>query len=169
MKFIKKSDLAYRNGYLVDSEGNVHQPDQKIVRDLNELEIKLQRAVYLEEQKKKFVPADIEGKDFKPVSQHDIKASFNIKTPLLDKEIENAMAIMDEIDEANAVRKVQEWVESHKELVTFMTDDEFIESDCTERFDLPGLGDPLDLTLNEVVSTLAAVNGYVAKEDDDKE
>lgn len=169
MKFIKKSDLSYRNGYLVDAEGNVHQPDQKVVHDLNELEIELQRAAYLEAQKSKFVPADIEGKDFKPVSQHEYKAKFDVKTPLLDKEIENSMALMDEIDKANVVTKVQQWIEDHEKLVTFLTNDEFIESGCTERFDLPSFGDPLELTLNEVVSTLAAINGYDVKKDDDKE
>lgn len=168
MKFIAKSDLTYQNGYLVDSEGNVHQPAERIVKTLNELEVEMQRAAYLRDQKEKFSPADVEGKDFKPLSEHEIKVSFEIKTPLIDKEIENAMDIMAEIDRANALGKTKAWLEDHKELIEFLAADKFIESDCTVKFDLDGFGDPLKITVDDLVAALLAKYGYTPG-DDEKE
>lgn len=160
MKFIAKSDLTYQNGYLVDSEGNVHQPIERIVKTLNELEVEMQRAVYLREQKEKFSPADIEGKDFEPLSEHEIDVDFEVKTPLIDKEIESAMNLMAEIDRANALGKIKAWIKDHTDLIEFLAEDKFIESDCTVKFDLAGFGDPLKLTVDELVATLLAKYGY---------
>lgn len=156
MKFVKKSDLQFEDGYLIDEEGNVHMPERSVVEAYNELETMVQRSAYLAVQKEVYVAADVTGENFERASALGLTAPrFHIDTPVLDEEIAQAERLMRDIERANLGDKCNAWGEEHAALYSFVKGERFIETEeAVPPFDGPCLGNPLELTVDVLARTI---------------
>lgn len=155
MKLYKKSDLSFKNGMLVDGDGNVVAPIPAIVKMANELETELQKATYV-----KSLP------DVVPPSAPFVRKSigdklpvneFMCETPHMDKRIKDTCAIMDEIDSANTCDKINDAMRTrYAELLQWANDDTVIGTDgVLVLFDTPTMGDPLEWNAENVQDFIA--------------
>lgn len=146
-KFMRKDKLNYKNGYLVNKKNKVCQPDPVIVHQLNSLDRLCQYAdkVFTNGVATKIISDVVNEDDFEFESEHANYIKVSADTPLLNEKIENTKAIMKEIDEKEKADTISELIDMYKEAVEFITNDSFIVSNATARFDLPFIGDPIDV------------------------
>ena len=159
MKMHKKSDLTLVNGMLVTKDGDVVMPDLRVVRQANELETLLQKADYLAAQPSATPIPSLDG--FKRQSVRDTGAEFTVKTPMMDQKAEEAMAIMDELDDIETCEKANAMLDEFSDLLRFVRDDVVL--DCGEGvpycFDMPTIGSVLELTEQGMVDVIALACG----------
>lgn len=155
MKLYKKSDLTFKNGMLVDGEGNVVAPIPAIAKMANELETCLQKAEYAKGMPEVAeAPAPFHRKsigDELPVKE------FTCETPLMDKRVEDTLALMDEIDTASTCDKINEVMRTrYAELLQWAADDAVVGTEGTlVLFDTPTMGNPLEWTAENVQDFIA--------------
>lgn len=168
MKVFKKSELTLVDGLFVTPDNEIVCLDSDIVDLANELETKYQKALYLKEQPEAQPMPTLNG--FKRESVNKIEL-FTIETPLNDKHNKEVIALMDEIDDAQLGRQMNDMLESMFELVMFVRNDTVVSLDAgvVHRFDTPKLGNPLDWTEDTVVKAVAKIHGCTVDEDEDGE
>lgn len=160
MKFMKKEKLTYKNGYLINEKGKIVMPDYDVVYQFNKLEVEFQRALYLKAQPKAVAAPSMEG--WEKVSEHDVDVEdmFFAETPTLDKKIEESIALMDDIDAANKVDKLQVIAAGYPKVIEFINSKEIIVYDDNEyRFDLATLGNPLEFTIEKFRRVVSVIGG----------
>lgn len=146
MKMYKKTECEYKNGYIVHGD-EVVAVDNEVVRMLNQLDTDVQRARFGLDRVK---PQEIE--EFVPESEHQVTAVVKAETPKLDEFAETALAIMEEVDAANKAEAVTDYLAHIQKALVFARDEEIVEcSQFTQlRFDLPVIGNPLDLDVHMI-------------------
>ena len=153
MKMIEKKDCEYRGGYIVH-DGEVVGIDPAIVTRLNAVETELQRNRFCKAEGKvvPVEPAEFERKSEHGVTMPHVKA----ETPELDKMAEQALKIMDEIDDDNRAAEINGYFARLKDVFAFIDDDCIVSTatDALPRFDLPTLGNPLELTVDKVAKAI---------------
>lgn len=162
MKFMKKEKLTYKNGYLINEKGKIVMPDYDVVYQFNKLEVEFQRALYLKAQPKAVAAPSMEG--WEKVSEHDVDVEdmFFAETPTLDKKIEESIALMDDIDAANKVDKLQVIAAGYPKVIEFINSKEIIMRDDNEyqyHFDLATLGNPLEFTIEKFRKVVSIIGG----------
>ena len=168
MKMYKKSDLSLVNGLLVTTDGDVVSVNPAIVHQANELETLAQKIAYLKGQPKATPMPSLDG--FERVS--DQKGhEFVAETPIIDIETAKTLAMMDELDDMNAAQQANEMLGQFTDLLQFVDNDYVLDCGCpTDKFDMPLLGNVLELTEDEVIEVIGEANGIdVEKEEDDEE
>lgn len=156
MKMFKKNKLEYRNGYIVTKKkGKIVNVDNEVVDLLNQLEEDIQRAMY---EKTTRVECN-EVKEFKRSSCYDIELGYEVETPTLDAMAEKALKIMEELDDSFNASQAEARLESIKPVVQFINDDFVVscEQATQHRFDLPIIGNPLDLNLEELITLVGTI------------
>lgn len=159
MKMYDKYALEYINGYLVTHDGDVVNIDNEIVDLANKIETDLQRARYINDQPEQ-VPGDYACENFNRKSEHDIPMKFVAETPILDKKIEEAIDMMDEIDTLNHIEEFKMYIAGIDPLVKFVRDGFIVETAQEYRlhkFDLPTLGNPLEWDLEMLFHTVEEI------------
>lgn len=157
MKMYKKSELTLVDGLLISKDGDIVLPDVRVIDQANDLETLVQKTAYLMGQPEATPMPSLDG--FKRSSIKD-EVVFTASTPIMDKKIDEAMAIMDEIDDMATVEKANELIDKFKALLRFVSRDFVI--DCGNKlycFDTPTLGSILDLTKDDVVDAIAYACG----------
>jgi hypothetical protein len=141
-KMIEKKDCEYKGGYIVH-EGQVVNVDNEIVDLFNKLEEDVQRAEF--EAGEENIELKPKRKFARKTERGDVYPSIEADTPTIDKKIEEAKAIMDEIDATEVADKINRYFKSIHPLVLFVNDDFVIECEqgIQHRFDLPTIGNPL--------------------------
>jgi hypothetical protein len=160
MKFMKKEKLVYKNGYLMNEKGKIVMPDYDVVYQFNNLEEEFQRALYLKAQPKAVAAPSMEG--WEKVSERDVDVEdmFFAETPTLDKKIKESIALMDDIDAANKVDKLQAIAAEYPKVIEFINSKEIIVYDDREyRFDLAMLGNPLEFTVEKFRRVVSVIGG----------
>lgn len=160
MKFMKKDMLVYKNGYLMNKKGKIVMPDYDVVYKFNNLEEEFQKALYLKAQPKAVSAPSMEG--WEKVSEHDVDVEdmFFAETPTLDKKIEESIALMDDIDAANKVDKLQAIAAEYPEVIEFINSKEIIVyEDSGYRFDMATLGNPLEFTIEKFRKVVSVIGG----------
>lgn len=151
MKIYKKSELEYKNGYLVKDD-EIVQVDNEVVDLLNMLDTHVQRAEH-EAGKKKCYECfkEVIEDEFVPQSEYFLPV-IEVNTPLLDSEVDKTMAIMEELDDKEKCRLVNEHLNGYRPVVLFCKDDTVVSFDqpTQHRFDLSRLGNPLELTAEDI-------------------
>ena len=142
MKIYKKEELTYKNGYLIDGEGNVVPVDNEVVDLFNKVETDYQQALYAKTHKFQLP----EFEPFKRESEFDnIRPVFEVDTPKLEEEFANALEMMDELDELEKADKINRYIDGIMPVISFIVDDSVVacEASTPHRFDLPTIGSPL--------------------------
>lgn len=172
MKAYKKNELELIDGMLIHKEsGDVVAVDNTVVDLANELETRVQKAMFLETQPKFCAGPDLD--EFKRKSVNDINL-FTCDTPLMDKKIEDALAFMDELDDIETTEKLNDAVHGFFDLIMFVRLDTVISLDSQDsihRFDTPTLGNPLEWDEDKITSAIAEYHGvkYVGRNDEQSE
>ena len=146
MKIYKKSECKYEDGYIT-CKGRIVQVDNEIVDLINKLEDDVQLAKHnrLCESLTSAVP---------PLPKFGRKTEFGqiypmvvADTPELDDAVGKAERIMDEIDEMARADKANEYFAGIKPLFLFVNTKTIVscDQDVQHRFDLPTVGNPLEL------------------------
>lgn len=144
MKMFNKAECEYKSGYIV-CNGEVVCIDNEIVDLFNKLDVDVQRARY-EAQSCAGVAAPAD--EFRPCSEHGaVYPVIEVETPELDKMTDRTMKMMDEIDTMANATKANEYIAGILPLCRFVGDDFIVsaEHSTQHRFDLPAVGNPLEL------------------------
>lgn len=165
MKMYQKSDLTLNHGLLVSKDGDIILPDPRIVHQANELEDMAQKAAYLMAQPEATPMPSLDG--FKRVSIDDSESrKFEVSTPVMDAKADEAMKLMDEIDDKATANKANSMIDHFEPLLDFVSQDFVI--DCGNqlyKFDTPVLGNVLELTEADVIKVIAYVCGMTEEGD----
>lgn len=152
-KFYSKSDLTFKSGYVVNSDGDVVALPKGVARQLNEIEEMVQRAKWVAEHE----APEAEKEEFVRKSAFKSAPVITVDTPLLDQKIEEAVRLHEEIERQLCADKMSEIIKGFKEAFAFCDEDDFVEGSEVIRLDLPTLGDPLKLTANELASHIGGM------------
>lgn len=158
-KYVKKSKLEFKNGSIV-KKSTVVAVDLAIVSQYNRLEELLQRAVYLGEQPDYQPRPSLDGFEF--VSIKDL-GKFDVEkpeTPAIDKKLEEAMQFYEEVESLHKVDGINEVVQQFHALLEFCDNDEVLIGTgdvAVQMFDGFMLGNPLELTVDKVMSAIKLV------------
>lgn len=160
MKMINKSELEYKNGFIVNGD-EIIAVDPYIVRQANALEEMVQKRRWLNDQPQACSGPNLSS--FERESELDVLPHWEAETPLMDKKIEDSLKLMEELDEMNMVNLVNEKIfDDLKQLVEFANNEYVIDRSvlcAPEQFDLPTLGNPLELTADQVSKYVAEAYG----------
>ena len=161
MKFVKKSDLTYREGYLVNSEGNIMDVPTSVVWGLNHLETLEQKAAYARSKKQTIE----EPKEFQFLNEHDIaEIKFNVDTPHIDAKIAQSLGIIEEVKAMGAIKEMERIADLVMSALRWVHNESFVSEEADtyqDRFNLATIGNPLNLTLDECITIIA---DYVSAE-----
>lgn len=170
MKMYEKSSLFLLDGVFVAADGTIVVPAPEVVNQANELETLIQEAVYLMKQPNAAPVPSLSGFERKSVFKIE-KEYFSTETPMLDKKAKEAMALMDELDDATRATDINNHIQHFSDIVRFAGADRIVcfeDDDCFNRFDTPVLGDPLKLSVDDVIDKIAFIHGVVAVEENGK-
>lgn len=168
MKMYKKSDVTLNHGLLVSKDGDIILPDPRIVQQANNLETMVQKVAYLSFQPKATPAPSLDG--FERESIDDSKSrKFEVSTPVMDAKADEAMKLMDEIDDVTTANAANAMLDDFKELLDFVTQDFVIDcGDQLYKFDTPTLGNVLELTEADVIDEVAYACGMTKKDEGTK-
>ena len=167
MKMYKKSDLTIIDGMLVNGDGDIINVSYKVVNQANELETLVQKATFLAAQPKATPMPSLDG--FVRTSSKEAQR-FSAETPTMDAKAEEALTIMDELDDVATASQGNAMLDHFSDLIEFAKVDYVIDYGCGKllTFDTPTLGCPLDLTPDDVMKAVAFVCG-MTKDDEDED
>ena len=156
MKLYKKCDLKFENNRIIhETEDGIEQigvPDQVFIL-LNTMEQRAQMAEYILSQDK---PAPIPSyKGFERKHARGMALKLKACTPLLDAKVEEAEDLIEELRQTREAEDVTKQLEYLAPLIRWIADEYIVEGDNYDRFDLPRLGNPLELTNQDIVEVLA--------------
>lgn len=165
MKMYKKSDLTLNHGLLVSKDGDIILPDYRIVQQANALEDMVQETAYLMAQPEATPMPSLDGFERRSIDDSESR-KFTVDTPIMDAKSDEAMKLMDEIDDMATANKANAMIDNFKSLLDFVTQDFVV--DCGNqlyKFDTPTLGNVLELTEADVIKAIAYVCGMAEEGD----
>jgi len=151
MKIYKKEVCMYVDGYIVCGDEVVGVPTA-IIHQLNKLETDMQKAEHRRANK-------IELKAPEPfVRKHEGKSHIVVTpdTPVLDEAVDKAMKLMDDIETVEAASAVNDYLADLESAIEWIQSPNVVSSDTVlvEKFDLPTLGNPLELDEEDIVEAV---------------
>lgn len=161
MKIYKKSALTMIDGAMVTADGDVVMPAGNVVVQANALDLAVQKAKFIQAQPKAAPMPTLDG--FERKSSLDAGIRLEVKTPALDARCEDALAIMDEIDNLEKADQINSDLDKYADLIRFASRSKVMCSDAGSvvLIDTPEIGDILDLTVSDVIRFIALTNGVV--------
>ena len=150
-----KNQLSYKSGYIIDANDEVVALPTKVAEQLNNLETLVQKARYLNGQPKASPEPSLDG--FVRESEVAVPKMQEADTPTIDRKAKESKLMLKELRSKMSVDAVNDIIDANKEAFVFMDNEEFIEGAEAVRLDLPGLGDPLELTAEKMMAILKAV------------
>lgn len=166
MKLRNKSKLVWNNGYITTKKGKLVALPDAVQDELDQMEVDIEMNFHQQVQ-----PKPVEPKPFKRLGLKLPLAPITVETPLLDKKVEESMALMDELDEANAAERIKKLAEErYPNLARFAAEDEFIPGTRIERLNLPILekvANPLEMDPEKFLACV--YNTFAVEDKDDSE
>lgn len=165
MKMYKKSELTLNHGLLVSKDGDIILPDYRIVQQANALEDMVQETTYLMAQPEATPMPSLDG--FKRMSIDDSESrKFTVDTPTMDAKADEAMKLMEELDDVTTADKANTILDKFKPFLDFVTQDFVVDcGDQLYKFDTPVLGNVLELTEADVIKAIAYVCGMTEEDE----
>ena len=150
MKIYNKKDCAFVNGY-IDCDNEVVSVPSIVVAQANKLEDDVQRAEYDKANK-------VEPVNTKPFVRKSSRptAVIEVDTPILDQKVEAAKQLIEELDAVATCDGANDYLKDLAELIDFAASETIVEGTPSmfggvRRFDLPVIGNPLELTVDKIV------------------
>jgi len=169
MKMYKKSDLTLVNGMLVcESTGDIVIPDPRIVEQANELETLAQKTSYLTAQPAATPMPSLDGFERLSIKDKLVDgAQFEATTLLLDIEAAKTMKMMDELDDMHTVEAANMMLAKFTDLLSFVNSDFVVDTGSTIiiPFDMPTLGNVLELRQKDITKVIAYASGLTGDND----
>lgn len=158
-KYIKKEKLAIKDGRLVKKNKVVALCNYSVVRQYNELEKLLQKAMYLGGQPDYQPAPTLKGFEFESEFERSRFKVEKPETPLTDKKFEEAMGFIEELKDCKRADDINVIIEHFADLLEFCEADDALvdECGCADRFDGKYLGNPLELDVDRAKSAIALV------------
>lgn len=149
-KMYNKNELKYKGGYIVKGD-DVIAIDNEIVDLFNKLDTDVQYAKFLA-MKESFQVDTSDMEFFRATERGNVYLHVEFDTPNLDEFASKTEAMMDEIDNLNKAEMMNEYLQTIKPLLIFANDNFVIaaEHGVPHRFDLPAIGNPLELTREDI-------------------
>lgn len=161
MKVYNKSDLTLNHGLLVSKDGDIILPDYRIVHQANKLETLLQRTAYLVGQPKATPMPSLDGFKRRSIDDNESR-KFDVSTPVMDAQAEEAAKLMDELDDVATAGKANAMLDDYKQFLDFVDQDFVVDcGDQLYKFDTPVLGNVLELSETDVINAIAYICGMV--------
>ena len=159
IKMYKKKNCKYKNGYITH-KGKVVSVDNKVVDLFNKLEEDMQRAMFERQNEQHCYCAPVQELRRK-TERGNIVPTFNVDTPELDEAIDKSMLIMNELDTVSKAKEMEAYLRKMIPLIEFMEDKEIVSTDqaVQHRFDLPTIGNPLNMNKETLSSCVSIVFG----------
>lgn len=151
-KIYKKEELQYINGYIVKGD-EIVAIDDSIVALLNKLDEDVQRKRFDDAKKGLIDLSAFDAVEFERESERpQIKPTIHVDTPVLDQKVEEGKAFAKELDLLERAGKVEKYFDHLATATKFVIEDCVVESSFSHnwQFDLPVLGNPLELTRDEL-------------------
>lgn len=158
MKMYDKKDLRYQNGYLVKGE-EIVSVDNEVVDLFNQIDIDIQHTRFNRARKTKSdMISEIFDHDFTPKSEY-AKPVIDLETPSLEAKTKETMEILRELDGLEAKDKINNRLDGLRPVTRFVLDDFIVETEqpTQHRFDLPTLGDPLKLSIDDIIELVVEI------------
>lgn len=167
-KLIKKSDLSFKFGYIVDVDGNAYGIPADVFDQLNEIEELLQKKAYLEGQPEEQKAPSLDG--FQRKSSFDLP-NIEAKTELLDAEIEKSLKLMDQIEVRHNIEVANRAInERYAACVRWCCEDMvLVDPNDAQRFDLYLLGNPLAIGEEEIMRAIADLADIALEKETEEE
>lgn len=169
-KLVSKSDLSFKNGYIIDETGTVMNLSFRVWEQLIDLEMMVQRAGFakvhgITDDNNEQVTMD----DFVPVHRYKVTFGMVAKTPLLDKKMDEAMQLMEEIENDQKAAQLTKALNEMPELLEFISSEYILVTSegAPQRFDLAIIGNPLNLTLDSLEEIVKFLGNIECDEDED--
>lgn len=149
MKIYKKSECEIINGQIVKDNEIIGIPE--VVYNLFDvLEEYAQKAKYLNDQPKAQKVPSLDG--FVRKSSYELPLVEMPKTPASDKQVKQAMAIMQENDEIERTRNINNMIKEFEPLLQWVASDHVCDSGIQNpKIDLPTIGNILEVKEKDIV------------------
>ena len=144
MKMFDKGNCKYKEGYIVCGE-EVVAVSNEVVDLLNKLDTDIQRAEF--DRKNAAPEPDVPKKFARKTEYGKVYPHIVADTPVLDKQVQKTLDMMDELDAAAAAEKCNDYFEGLQPVILFVASNGIVSCEHAEqhRFDLPVVGNPLEL------------------------
>ena len=174
MKIISKETLTFKDGYLIDADGNIMIVPPDVVDGMNSLELWKQKLAFAKkhpQQKLEDIP-EFEFMSTQKTTLEDLGYKQEIVTPNLDAMVKKSAAIFHEIEGLQMEDKIDEAVELFMPVLKWVQDETFV-SDVASfmpiPFDTATIGDPTKVTTDDlfdiIVNYVGNEFGFSIKED----
>lgn len=150
MKLYKKTDCQFIEGQIVCND-EIISLDPVVYGMLHLMDIQLQKSNYLLKQPEAAPAPSLAG--FKQKSMYKLPYIEKPKTPVSDKQVKQAMAIMAETDELEKAGEVNALITELKPLFDWVASEYVVDSGKPHpKIDLPLMGgDPLGIVTDDLV------------------
>lgn len=152
-KIYSKSELTFKDGYIINDEDEVVCLPDGVASDINGLEVDLQKMMYLEGQPDAQPEPSLDG--FKFESMFDDVPQVKVSTPLLDKQCKQGRMLLDELRKKGNAEAANEFIKMHEAAIRFFASDLFVEGTEIVRLDCGKIGDPLTCDADALVALIA--------------
>lgn len=149
-KIIAKSDCTFKAHRIVKGDEVVGLP-YDVWTQLHVLERHVQESRYLAGQAGYSPLPSLDGFKYRSAVEADLPVKPAPETPTIDAREKEAKRFLDELEQVDLTNDVNDMIRRYDELVRFVMEDEFVEGDQVARIDTKMLGDPLKLTLKELL------------------
>ena len=160
MQFINKDKLSYKDGYIIDADGNIMIVSPLVVFEMNELEKLAQLTAWFIANPE---PEYKEPEQFERESEHVTpKLGMHMDTPVLDALVEERAKLFDELAMEGVLKKMEEAGERFMHALRFAASNTMVTEvspHMVDQFDLPTIGNPLKITPDKIADIIC---DYVA-------
>jgi len=153
-KLIKKKDCKFKNGYIVKDDKVIGLPTA-VWMQLNKLELMMQQYAYLDDQGEYHKAPSLEG--FKRASSKKRSYVTVKETPTIDELVSKAESFMRETDAVNTANDVNKMIDRYGALVDWCASKKFVGGLQDGPLDLVMIGNPLELTPDDIASILLTI------------
>lgn len=157
MKLYKKSELEFKDNKIIrKTDDGIEQigVPAKVYILLNAMEERAQMAEYILSQDK---PAPIPScKGFEREHVKGGAGKLIACTPNLDAKVMEAQELIEELKASKEAEDVTKQLEALDPLIKWLNDEYIVDDDIYDSFDLPRLGNPLELTAEDIVEVLVS-------------
>lgn len=150
-KMYLKSDLKFVDGYLINDDGDVIALPEKVAEQINDLETRIQKLIYLDDQPEAQPERSLDG--FKRKTTRKVPI-ITVDTPTLDEKVAEGKKLLAEIRDLGKAEKINEIFLDYTEAFEWLRSDRFVEGSKIVRVDTPEIGDILDADVDELIDDI---------------